>query len=225
MPAGCEVSPTMLKFQNTRTHPVWVGVLSGKTSVVGDGGFKLLPGAIAQFIVPPGWSGHIWARTGCTFDGSGNGNCVTGDCGSGLKCNAGGDPPVTIAEFTIADGLNSDKDIYRVSLVKGYNVGIGIKPIGGTGDCQYAGCISDLNKNCVPVLKVVDSSGMVVACKSECDAFNVPRFCCTGDHGTCAPTPFSMMYKAACPSAYYSYADASSTFTCSRSDFLVTFGP
>ncbi|KAD4888770.1 hypothetical protein R6Q59_034335 [Mikania micrantha] len=226
--SGGEISATVFTLQNSCSYTVWPGTLSGNAgTVLGEGGFALLSGASVQFLAKSGWSGRFWARTGCTFDEFGNGKCVTGDCGNALKCTGGGDPPVSLAEFTIAN--NGDKDFYDVSLVDGYNVGIGIKPTGGAGDCQYAGCIADVNINCPAELKVVDSSGTVVACRSACDAFNGPEFCCTGDHATpatCAPTQFSVRFKAACPSAYsYAYDDASSTFTCSGSDYLITFCP
>jgi len=71
--------------------------------------------------IPDGWGGRFWARTGCNFDGSGQGPCATGDCGNKLECNgAGGVPPVTLAEIT----LNGDggKDFYDISLVDGFNV-------------------------------------------------------------------------------------------------------
>lgn len=136
---------------------------------------------------------------------------------------------MTLVEFTIGSGSNS-KDFYDVSLVDGYNVGMGVKATGGTGDCQYAGCVTDLNKNCPPELRVTDSiSGSVVACKSACSAFNTPEYCCTGEHGnpqTCSPTDYSALFKNACPSAYsYAYDDASSTCTCSGTDYVITFCP
>lgn len=134
---------------------------------------------------------------------------------------------MTLVEFTIG-ASSSDKDFYDVSLVDGYNVGMGVKPIGGTGDCQYAGCVADLNERCPAELRVQEG-GSVVACKSACAAFNAPEFCCTGDHSTpqtCRPTQYSEIFKRACPTAYsYAYDDASSTRTCSGSDYLITFCP
>uniref|UniRef100_A0A251U000 Putative thaumatin n=1 Tax=Helianthus annuus TaxID=4232 RepID=A0A251U000_HELAN len=136
--AGEGVSATVFTLQNSCSYTVWPGTLSGNAGpVLGEGGFALLPGASVQFLAMPGWSGRFWARTGCTFDEFGNGKCVTGDCGGTLRCNGGGDPPVSLAEFTIAGGnsnTNSDKDFYDVSLVDGYNVGIGIKPTGGAAE-------------------------------------------------------------------------------------------
>ncbi|KAF3521148.1 hypothetical protein DY000_02062406, partial [Brassica cretica] len=72
-------------------------------------------------------------------------------------------------------------------------------------------------------------TGIVAACKSACAAFNAPEFCCTGAHATpqtCSPTHFSAVFKNACPSAYsYAYDDATSTFTCSGANYLITFCP
>ncbi|XP_058220882.1 pathogenesis-related thaumatin-like protein 3.5 [Rhododendron vialii] len=226
---GSTVSAAVFTLQNRCTYTVWPGTLSGNgAAVLGGGGFQLAPGGSSEFPAPPGWSGRFWARTGCKFDRSGNGSCLTGDCG-GLMCVGGGAPPVTLVEFTIASGGKNDKDFYDVSLVDGYNVGMGVRPSSnGAGDCQYAGCVADLNGNCPQELQVM-SSGAVVACKSACEAFDTPEFCCTGDHatpGTCSPTRYSEMFKNACPTAYsYAYDDASSTCTCAGSDYLITFCP
>lgn len=134
---------------------------------------------------------------------------------------------MTLAEFTIASA-GDGKDFYDVSLVDGYNVAMGVKATGGTGDCQYAGCVADLNGNCPSELQVKDGDA-VVACKSACAAFNTAEFCCTGEHSTpetCPPTQYSAMFKQACPTAYsYAYDDASSTCTCSASDYHITFCP
>lgn len=134
---------------------------------------------------------------------------------------------MSLVEFTL-NGAGG-QDFYDVSLVDGYNVGIGVKPTGdgASGNCQYAGCVNDLNASCPPELQVRDSNGSVVACKSACAAFNSPEYCCTGDHGspqTCSPTQYSEMFKNACPTAYsYAYDDASSTCTCTGSDYIITF--
>ncbi|XP_021737326.1 pathogenesis-related protein 5-like [Chenopodium quinoa] len=221
------VSGTIFTLLNTCPYTVWPGTLSGNgPALLGEGSLTLSPGSTIQVNPPAGWSGRFWARTGCNFDASGAGNCSTGDCG-GLQCIGGGAPPVSLVEFTLngADG----QDFYDVSLVDGYNVGVGVKPTStGTGKCQYAGCVDDLNASCPPELQVT-VGGAVVACKSACAAFNTPEYCCTGNHGspqTCAPTHYSEMFKNACPTAYsYAYDDASSTCTCTCSDYLITFCP
>ncbi|KAJ6675707.1 PATHOGENESIS-RELATED PROTEIN 5-RELATED [Salix viminalis] len=145
---------TVFTLQNQCSYTLWPGTLSGNgAATLGDGGFTLVPGASVQFQAPPGWSGRFWARTGCTFDESGSGKCITGDCGGTLSCVGGGAPPVSLVEFTIGTNPN-DKDFYDVSLVDGYNVGLGVKALGGYGDCQYAGCVTDLNSNCPAELRV-----------------------------------------------------------------------
>ncbi|CAI0435648.1 unnamed protein product [Linum tenue] len=52
---------------------------------------------------------------------------------------------------------------------------------------------------------------------------------CSGEFGspdTCKPSRYSEMFKSACPRAYsYAYDDASSTFTCSGADYMITFCP
>ncbi|XP_068655800.1 pathogenesis-related thaumatin-like protein 3.5 [Aristolochia californica] len=213
---------------NQCSHPVWPGTLSGNSAApLGEGGFLLPQGASASLTAPAGWSGRFWARTGCSFDDTGSGHCTTGDCCS-LKCavGVGGAPPVSLAEFTLQG--NGGKDFYDVSLVDGYNLGLGIKPKGGTGDCQYAGCLADLNQSCPAELQVLEG-GAVVACKSACAAFNTPQYCCTGPNyspSTCSPTMYSQMFKTACPTAYsYAYDDASSTCTCTGTDYVITFCP
>jgi len=218
-------------FNNQCTYTVWPGILSGNGPTLGDGGFSLKPGQSVQLTARPGWSGRFWARTECNFDPSGKGTCVTGDCNGSLHCVLSGELPATLAEFTIASGP-TNMDFYDVSLVDGYNVGMSVRATGGKGDCQYAGCVADLNDDCPKELQVTNSnsnSNLVVACKSACTAFNTAEYCCTGDHSTpqtCSPTRYSMMFKNACPNAYsYAYDDASSICTCSGSDYLITFCP
>ncbi|KAG7590176.1 Osmotin/thaumatin-like superfamily [Arabidopsis suecica] len=79
--SGIAVSATVFTLQNSCPYTVWPGILSGNDNTLGDGGFPLTPGASVQLTAPAGWSGRFWARTGCNFDASGHGNCVTRDCG------------------------------------------------------------------------------------------------------------------------------------------------
>ncbi|KAF7137247.1 hypothetical protein RHSIM_Rhsim07G0235600 [Rhododendron simsii] len=123
---------------------------------------------------------------------------------------------------------NSPSTVGQAWISTTYNVGIGIQTSGGTGDCKYAGCIADLNAICPPELQVT-STGSVAACKSTCEAFNTPQYCCTRNYSTpatCRSTQYSELYKQACPDTYsYAYDDASSTFTCTGADYLITFCP
>ncbi|KAH6763431.1 Pathogenesis-related thaumatin superfamily protein [Perilla frutescens var. hirtella] len=219
---------TTMTMYNKCSHPVWPGIQPGSGKpILAKGGFKLLPNKSYTLQLPPGWSGRVWGRHGCSFDASGRGRCATGDCGGALFCNGlGGTPPATLAEIT----LGNDQDFYDVSLVDGYNLAISITPFRGSGKCSYAGCVSDLNMMCPVGLQVRShDKKSVVACKSACFAFNSPRYCCTGSFGnpqSCKPTAYSRIFKAACPKAYsYAYDDPTSIATCTGGSYLLTFCP
>ncbi|XP_071913620.1 pathogenesis-related thaumatin-like protein 3.5 [Coffea arabica] len=215
---------------NQCSYTVWPGILSGAgTPQLPTTGFPLNPGQSTSVSVPAGWSGRLWGRTLCSQDPTtGKFTCITGDCGSGtVECAGGAAPPATLAEFTLngAGGL----DFYDVSLVDGYNLPMLVVPQGGSGgNCTTAGCVSDLNDGCPSELKVMSSSSSV-ACKSACDAFGDPEYCCSGAYGnpqTCQPTSYSEYFKSACPRAYsYAYDDGTSTFTCASADYIISFCP
>ncbi|MED6160728.1 Thaumatin-like protein 1, variant 2 [Stylosanthes scabra] len=221
---------------NKCSYPVWPGILSGAgTPPLSTTGFALQPGESNAVAVPAAWSGRLWGRTLCTQDTTtGKFTCVTGDCGSStMECSGGGAaPPATLAEFTLngAGGL----DFFDVSLVDGYNLPMIIEPQGGSGggNCSATGCVVDLNSACPTELKVMSSSSggdESVACKSACEAFGDPQYCCSGAFAnpqTCKPSSYSQFFKSACPRAYsYAYDDGTSTFTCASADYLITFCP
>jgi hypothetical protein len=82
------------------------------------GGTQLDPGQTWTVDVPAGTqSGRVWGRTGCSFNG-GSGSCQTGDCGGALSCTLSGQPPMTLAEFTIG----GSQDFYDISVIDGYNL-------------------------------------------------------------------------------------------------------
>ncbi|XP_060962893.1 thaumatin-like protein 1 isoform X2 [Cannabis sativa] len=219
------VSGATFTFINKCDFTVWPGILASAGSPKLDStGFELSKGTSRLFQAPTGWSGRFWGRTGCTFDNSGQGSCITGDCGSGqAECNgAGATPPATLAEFTLGSG---SQDFYDVSLVDGYNLPMVVEGSGGSGTCASTGCVSDLNRSCPTELKV-DGGG---ACKSACEAFGLDEYCCSGAYNTpaaCKPSMYSEIFKSACPRSYsYAYDDATSTFTCSGADYTITFCP
>lgn len=134
-------------ISNNCPHIIWPGTLAGAgTPQLPWTGFKLDPGHSARIPAPPGWSGRIWARTGCKFDSTGAGTCQTGDCGGKMPCNGmGALPPATLFEITLGKG--KDQDYYDVSLVDGYNLPIYATPTGQQGSCNATGCASDLNSS------------------------------------------------------------------------------
>ncbi|XP_008781003.2 thaumatin-like protein 1 [Phoenix dactylifera] len=219
------VECTAFTFVNKCGYTVWPGILSGSGSPeLETTGFELATGDSRSLQAPTGWSGRFWGRTECSFDGAGKGSCATGDCGTGgVECKgSGAAPPATLAEFTLA-GPASAKDFYDVSLVDGYNLPMVVDVRGGTGGCASTGCVVDLSRRCPAELRVGE------ACRSACEAFGKPEFCCSGAYaspGTCRPSVYSQMFKSACPKSYsYAFDDATSTFTCSGADYTVTFCP
>ncbi|TMX01975.1 hypothetical protein EJD97_022899 [Solanum chilense] len=212
-------------FVNKCEYTVWPGILANAGSpTLQSTGFELPQESSRVFTAPTGWSGRFWGRTSCTFEGSGSGSCGTGDCGSGeVECNgAGAAPPATLAEFTLG---TVGQDFYDVSLVDGYNLPMVVEASGGSGMCATTGCVTDLNQICPSELR----SGGGEACRSACEAFNKPEYCCSGAYNTpstCKPSMYSQMFKSACPRSYsYAYDDPTSTFTCSGADYTITFCP
>lgn len=220
------VECTTFTFVNKCGNAVWPGILSGSGSPeLETTGFELATGDSRSFQAPTGWSGRFWGRTGCGFDGAGKGSCATGDCGTGeVECKgSGATPPATLAEFTLG-GTASAKDFYDVSLVDGYNLPMVVEVRGGSGGCAATGCVVDLSQRCPAELRAGD------ACRSACEAFGKPEFCCSGAYAnptTCRPSVYSQMFKSACPKSYsYAFDDATSTFTCSgAAEYTVTFCP
>ncbi|XP_074263967.1 thaumatin-like protein 1b [Silene latifolia] len=220
---------------NSCAYTVWPGILSNAgVSPLTTTGFALRNGESKTITTPSGWGGRFWGRTLCSTNSStGLFSCQTADCGSGsIACNSGATPPATLAEFTL-DG-SGGLDFFDVSLVDGYNLPMVVTPHSGPSggpNCTVTGCFTDLNGACPSDLRIasLDSgSSSTVACKSACDAFNSPQYCCSGAYGspdTCKPSSYSMVFKKACPTAYsYAYDDKSSTFTCGGSpDYTITF--
>ncbi|KAL8172115.1 hypothetical protein V2J09_023919 [Rumex salicifolius] len=225
---------TTFTLLNKCDYTIWPGILSNAgVAQLSSTGFALQTGETQTISLPAAWAGRLWGRTHCTADSTtGNFVCQTGDCGSGkIECAGGGAaPPTTLAEFTL-DGYGG-QDFYDVSLVDGYNLAMTVVPVGGTGNnCSSTGCVSDLNGSCPTELSVMsDDGGQSVACKSACEAFTQPQYCCTGAYATpdtCTPSTYSQVFKAACPRAYsYAYDDKTSTFICGNSpDYAITFCP
>ncbi|XP_019422884.1 PREDICTED: thaumatin-like protein 1b [Lupinus angustifolius] len=226
---------TTFNIVNKCSYTVWPGILTGGgTPPPSTTGFALAPGDSNTIAIPTAWSGRVWGRTLCSQDSiTGKFSCITADCSSTtVECaGSGATPPATLAEFTLngAGGL----DFFDVSLVDGYNLPMMVEPQGGTGagNCTATGCAVDLNAGCPPELRVVNGGNgdESVACKSACEAFGDPQYCCSGAYATpdtCKPSSYSQFFKSACPRAYsYAYDDGTSTFTCSSADYLITFCP
>ncbi|KAL9252412.1 Pathogenesis-related thaumatin-like protein [Drosera capensis] len=218
---GAELSKGARIFTiiNDCNETIWPAVTPG--DYFDGGGFPLKPAQSIVFTAPVGWVGRIWARTGCKFDKTGNGTCQTGSCGTSLQCKASGNPPATLAEFSL-----SVLDFYDVSLVDGFNLPLVVTPIDGVGNCSVVGCDHDLRDSC-PAELAQKAGGKTVACRSACDVFGTDEYCCKGVYGNpvlCHATYYSKLFKDACPTAYsYAYDDPTSIATCSGTDYVLAF--
>ncbi|PIM97182.1 Glucan endo-1,3-beta-D-glucosidase, partial [Handroanthus impetiginosus] len=185
---------------NNCPYTIWPGTLAGSASPqLSTTGFRLDTGQSLTIATTPGWSGRIWARTGCMFDATGDGSCQTGDCGGRLECDGiGATPPASLFEITL--GIGDQKDFYDVSIVDGYNLPLVAVPRGVQGVCNATGCVADINMGCPKELQVIGSDegeGGVVACKSACEAFGLDQYCCSGEFAnptTCRPTFYSGIF-------------------------------
>lgn len=106
-----------------------------------------------------------------------------------------------------------------------------VLPKGGKGGgCGATGCLVDLNGACPRELRVArGNGGGSVACRSACEAFADPRYCCSEAYATpdtCSPSVYSEFFKHACPRSYsYAYDDKTSTYTCASADYDIIFCP
>ncbi|KAJ0978919.1 hypothetical protein J5N97_014393 [Dioscorea zingiberensis] len=161
--------------------------------------------------------GRIWARTGCTFNVSGHGNCQTGDCNSLLECQTYGRPPNTLARFTL-NGFNN-LDFIDISLAEGFNVPMDFSPAAGCD--QRIRCAADINGECPTELSTVGG------CNDPCTVFKTDEYCCYSGYN-CGPSNYSNFFKGLCPDVFsYPMDDqTSSTFTCiGGTDYKVVFCP
>uniref|UniRef100_A0A0D9UW04 non-specific serine/threonine protein kinase n=1 Tax=Leersia perrieri TaxID=77586 RepID=A0A0D9UW04_9ORYZ len=204
-----------LNITNLCSFTVW------PAAVPVGGGTRLDTGKSWTLDVPTGTApGRVWARTGCSFDANGNSTCLTGDCGGVLSCTSYGDPPQTLAEFSL-DGTNG-QDQFDISLVDGFNVPMDFLPV--TAPCSKGPrCPANVTAQCPGELKAHGG------CNSACRVFRQDKYCCTGNgSNTCEPTTYSMPFVRMCPDAYsYSRNDESSpVFSCpSGTNYQIIFCP
>ncbi|MER5789854.1 thaumatin family protein [Streptomyces sp. NPDC001980] len=222
---------------NRLDQTIWPAIAADPKHPVEATGWVLRPGASLSFTIPDHWDVRLWARTGCSFDAAGDGDCLTGGCGHFQCGSTWGEFPSTLAEFNL--NAWNGMDFYDVSLVEGNNLPMWINSYGGTSKdkidangCSAAGCTRDANATCPAKLQRV-RDGRVVACLSACLVFNTDQTCCTGDYAArpqCVPSSWPVdsakVFKAAEPFAYsYVNDDATSVLTCSgECGYRVTWG-
>ncbi|KAI3948946.1 hypothetical protein MKW98_021552 [Papaver atlanticum] len=227
------VSSATFTMTNKCNLTVWPAIISSSATSTGISplnttGFPLPKDESRILTVPSSWTGRLWGRTHCSSDSTGNFSCISGDCGSGkVECSGGGATPplATLAEFSL--NALSGLDFYDVSFVNGFNLPMLVVPKGGkSGNCSTTGCVVNLTEVCPNDLKVTSQDGSKVACKSACQAFGDPQYCCPGNRNSCKPSIYSEFFKKSCPRAHsYALDDATSTFSSASANYVITFCP
>uniref|UniRef100_A0A6M2ERP9 Thaumatin-like protein n=1 Tax=Populus davidiana TaxID=266767 RepID=A0A6M2ERP9_9ROSI len=195
---------------NKCPYTVWAAAVPG-------GGRQLNNGETWTISAAAGTTqARIWARTNCQFDGSGKGNCQTGDCNGLLACQGYGSPPNTLAEYAL--GQYANLDYIDISNIDGFNVPMEFSSA-SAGCTRVIKCTADIVGQCPNELKVQGG------CNGPCPVFKTDEYCCNS--GTCGPTRFSMYFKEKCPDAYsYPKDDPTSLFTCpTGTNYKVIFCP
>ncbi|KAJ3670038.1 hypothetical protein LUZ60_010362 [Juncus effusus] len=218
------ITPLLLSLLLTISHAATFNVINKCSYTVWGaaspgGGQQLDPGASWSFNVADGTTAaRVWARTGCSFDSNGNGNCQTGDCGGVLACTGYGQPPNTLAEYALdqSGGL----DYIDISLVDGFNVPLDFLPT-SNGCSSGPKCEADITSQCPSQLQAPGG------CNNPCTVFKTNEYCCTDGQGTCGPTSYSQFFKNLCPDAYsYPQDTVNDVFTCpGNSNYQVVFCP
>lgn len=227
----------VITFVNTTSQTIWPAAQADPKAPLAQTGWVVPPGGSVSILMPDNWNGRLWGRTGCVFNSSGDGHCVTGDCDGHFQCgSAGSVSPETLAEFDLDawDGM----DFYDVNL-DGFNLPMWVNHTGGTTPdkisstgCVPAGCTHNLLATCPSVLQD-KVNGVEVGCFTACNVFGTDQYCCAGawsSRAACQPTKwpvdYAAIFKAAEPTGYsYVYDDATSVFTCSGDcNYRITFG-
>ncbi|GMH04437.1 hypothetical protein Nepgr_006276 [Nepenthes gracilis] len=138
------INTASFHLQSRCNDTIWPETQAGAGNLqLINGGPQLKPGQNLTAAAPNGWSAiNIWGRQWCSFDQSSKGSWLTSDCGSNLQCGgAGGEPPATLAEFTVYGPLG----FYNDSLVDRFNLPVLIIPHGGSGQCRAVRWVRELN--------------------------------------------------------------------------------
>lgn len=113
--------------------------------------FELSPGSNKTQSVSSDWQGRVWGRTNCSFDAQGQSGggraCQTGDCGGVVQCQATGETPTTLAEFTLSGAEGSS--YYDISMVDGYNLPMAIVLVANGQSSLSSIPANETNPSCV----------------------------------------------------------------------------
>ncbi|GAA6032806.1 hypothetical protein JCM8097_000802 [Rhodosporidiobolus ruineniae] len=218
--AATAASARTITVVNSCDYTIWPAVADAR-------GWEAAPGYSKTVTIPDVWNGRVWPRRGCTFDSSGAGSCIAGNCAAGLNC---------------ADATMGWAKLLEVNLgASGFVCPMSVASTEST--CTSVTCSTDLNPTCPDDrMKLTDSTGTVVGCLSACMAginAAVPSInCCSGvynSHETCLADQVEhySFFKDGCEHAYAYPMDDQTylpavVYTCSSASlpsYTVTFCP
>ncbi|CDR41537.1 RHTO0S06e02784g1_1 [Rhodotorula toruloides] len=223
---------------NKCPYTIWPAISNYlKPIYTGPGGWEAKPGTSKTVTVPSPANVRVWPRRGCTFDASGMGKCVTGDCAGKLECGLGSIGWVNVVEINLDSWAG--KDFWDTSSVPGWTAPIAVEPDG----CPSLACTKDANAACPDDrMKQKDSNGNVIGCLSACmagiNAQDPSYNCCSGIYNSvqaCDATKvdFYKVLKPLCEHAYWYPYDNNAAFPkvdfpCPAADspgYKITFCP
>lgn len=201
------VNGSTFTLVNNCTQTIWSEILettSGSTNFKTE---EQREGSARFFNASKGWMGQFGARTGCTNNFTESYFCRNCDSRQ-MFCNGQNFTAITQAKFFV--GVLNSTDLYKISLVNGFNLPMLIEARGDSGQiCQPIGCTEDVNRMCPAELRTETSDG----CQNACQVFGSSSGC-------------GQLFKIACPMAYSLPTDEdSATFGCTAGDYVITFCP
>ncbi|BGP25471.1 hypothetical protein JCM10295v2_004398 [Rhodotorula toruloides] len=193
---------------NKCSYTIWPAISNYITKIyTGPGGWEAKPGTSKTVTVPSPANVRVWPRRGCTFDASGNGKCITGDCAGQLECGLGSIGWVNVVEINLDS--YAGQDFWDISSVPGWTAPIAVEPDG----CPSLACTKDANAACPDDrMKQKDSNGNVIGCLSACLAginAQKPSYnCCSGIYDSVEAcdvnkVDFYKVLKPLCEHAYW----------------------
>lgn len=172
------------------------------------------PGQTCTCFPIVGWSGNTFARTGCESDGT---LCDTGDCGNAAyqacPVGKGGNPPNTLAEFTLQANA---VDFYDVSIINGVNTSLQMAPNPSSSPSPAPGTV---NYEC-ETAGATSAQGGLSACSWNFSLNNIPGF---GDQTSlltqvslpsCNPTSAGCPAGSTCQPTGVNPTNQATTYTC-----------
>ncbi|GLJ38115.1 hypothetical protein SUGI_0775890 [Cryptomeria japonica] len=156
---------------NKCSFTVWPGIASYDKKLFPEPAeFKPVLNSGELYSIPfaAEWAGIIWGRTGCSFNSSELGSCLSGDCAGYLRCEkvnwtqSGVNYDLPISTPITEVELGSDTS--AVNLERGYNLPISIKSCGSQGCSAHVADVCPTN-----LQRKVNNE--VVACKGECSFY------------------------------------------------------